>query len=72
MATMMLAQRFIGLGNIRDRTTITTGITINIVIPNHKPRAPKPKRKNCSNEIVYLKNTKRKRKIKDIVSCRTQ
>jgi hypothetical protein len=36
-AKMMFAQRFTGLFNVRDRTIITTGVAINIAIPNHIP-----------------------------------
>jgi len=35
MATMMLAQRFAGFFNVRDRKTMTIGITINNAIPRY-------------------------------------
>jgi hypothetical protein len=35
IATMMFAQRFVGFFKVRDRKTMTIGITINIAIPNH-------------------------------------
>jgi hypothetical protein len=34
IATIMFAQRFVGFFKIRERKTMTIGITINIAIPN--------------------------------------
>jgi hypothetical protein len=35
MATIMLTQRFAGFFNVRERKTITIGITINIAMPKY-------------------------------------